>query len=115
MASARAGSPGGGSWRKVAVARDALLQFAVNVGKTTSLVIASRHAVDRTVSIDFVIFALCQRGTGEHRERLCRWVADAARERATLAHLRSARRLSQIAGSALRVGYVPQRVSSRRT
>ena len=100
-------------------ARDALLKLAMNVGRTTTLVIASRPTGYKALSIDFVTLALCPLGVGEQRELLSRWVADDARVTAALARLSRTPRLRRLAenpllltlaGLVLRAGKdVPQR------
>ncbi|MBK9648666.1 MAG: NACHT domain-containing protein [Deltaproteobacteria bacterium] len=103
----------------LAAARAALLKLAVNVGKTTTLVIASRPTGYKPLSIDFVTLALCPLGDVEQRELLTRWVPDDARVTAALARLSRTPRLRRLAenpllltlaGLVLRAGKdVPQR------
>jgi hypothetical protein len=103
----------------LAAAREALLKLAVNVGKTTTLVIASRPTGYKPLSIDFVTLALCPLGVEEQRALLSRWVPDDARVTAALARLSRTPRLRRLAenpllltlaGLVLRAGKdVPQR------
>ncbi|MBK9649716.1 MAG: NACHT domain-containing protein [Deltaproteobacteria bacterium] len=100
-------------------ARQALLKLAVNVGKTTTLVIASRPTGYKPLHIDFVTLALCPLGDVEQRALLSRWVPDDARVTAALARLSRTPRLRRLAenpllltlaGLVLRAGKdVPQR------
>ncbi|MBK9369779.1 MAG: hypothetical protein IPN01_26350 [Deltaproteobacteria bacterium] len=78
--------------RRYVAVRDAPLQLAVSVVKTTTLVIASRHAAYKTASIYFVAFALCPPGAEEQRELHYLWVIEAARVHTAFAPLRHAPR-----------------------
>ncbi len=86
----------------------------MSVVKTTTLVIASRHAAYKTASIYFVAFALCPPGAEEQRELHYLWVIEAARVHTAFAPLRHAPRQRRIDGLVLRAGNLPHRISSRR-
>ena len=85
----------------LAAARQALLKLAVNVGKTTTLVIASRPTGYKSPHIDFVTLALCPLGAEEQRALLTRWVPDDARVTAALARLSRTPRLRRLAENPL--------------